>query len=114
MNNERMQECIDECWKCRTHCQETLFNYCLEEGGKHVESRHIKLMTDCIQICQIAADFMTRNSELHIAVCKACAEICEACAKSCEDVDDEKMKECAKVCLACAETCREMAKMGRV
>lgn len=104
------QKCISECLECHTHCQETLFNYCLVEGGKHVEAKHVKLMTDCIQMCQVATDFMTRNSELHHAVCQACAEICEACAKSCEDIGGKEMDKCAEICRGCAETCREMAK----
>ncbi len=111
MNNEPMQKSINQCWECRHHCQKTLFNYCLTEGGKHVEAKHLKLMTDCIQICQIAADFMTRNSELHKIICQACAEICEACAKSCEEIGGVEMNECAKICRSCVASCRQMTKM---
>ena len=109
MNHEQMQNCITQCWQCRHICQETLFNHCLIEGGSHLEANHVKLMTDCIQICQTAADFMTRNSEMHKAICEACAKICEACAKSCEEIDDETMEKCAMICRKCAKTCYEMS-----
>ena len=68
-------------------------------------------MTDCIQICQIAADFMTRNSEMHDTICDACAEICDACAKSCAEIDTKEMDECAKACEMCADSCREISAM---
>ncbi len=106
--NSAMQACIQQCWTCRDTCQSTLFNYCLEQGGHHVEAAHVRLMADCIQICQTSADFMTRNSELHEAVCAACAEVCEACADSCDMMDDQPMSDCAKVCRTCARSCREM------
>ncbi|MFY9288691.1 MAG: four-helix bundle copper-binding protein [Alphaproteobacteria bacterium] len=113
MQNTHIQECIKNCWQCRTECQETLFNHCLKEGGKHVEAEHVKLMMDCIQICQVSADFMTRGSKLHESVCAACADICEACAKSCDAIGGEKMKQCAEACRRCAKTCRDMGNMKK-
>lgn len=112
-NNPEMTKCITTCWECRTECQETLFNHCLYEGGKHAEAEHVKLMTDCIQICQTAADFMTRGSALHMATCAACAEICDACAKSCDQIGGDHMKKCAETCRRCAQSCREMSQMKR-
>src|SRR5437660_1099394 len=104
----QMQECITACWDCRHECQETLFNHCLQKGEKHVEAEHVKIMTDCIQICQTAADFMTRNSKINAEVCKICAVVCDACAESCEGIDDKEMQKCAEVCRNCAKTCRSM------
>lgn len=111
MNDTKMHNCITECWKCRSHCQETFFNHCLVEGGQHVKAKHVKLMTDCIQMCQTAADFMTRNSGLHSFVCQVCAEICESCAESCENIGGIEMEQCAEICRSCAETCRGMAEI---
>ena len=108
-DNARLYEHIKLLWECRHTCQETLFNHCLNEGGQHVEPTHVKTMMDCIQICQTAADFMTRYSEQHQSVCAACADICEACAASCEHIEDKKMQACADVCRRCAKVCREMA-----
>jgi hypothetical protein len=108
-----MRDCIQQCWDCRDTCQSTLYNYCLEQGGHHVEQAHVRVMADCVQICQTAADFMTRGSELHAAVCLACAEVCEACAESCEAMDDESMDICARACRDCAESCRRMSQMAR-
>jgi hypothetical protein len=107
--DDKFKECIRECWECRTECQTTLFNHCLQEGGEHLEESHVKLMMDCIQICQTAADFMTRNSSLHAEICKACASVCEVCADSCEEIGGEMMSQCARACRNCAESCREMA-----
>lgn len=113
--DKKLMECIQLCWECRTECQKTLYNYCLDEGGDHAESEHVKLMADCIEICQTAADFMVRNSPLHASVCAACAEVCEECAESCEQIgeqeEDEQMEQCAETCYRCAESCREMGSM---
>lgn len=110
--NGNYQEAINICWECRNVCQKTLYNHCLTEGGAHIEQAHIKLMTDCIQICQVAADFMTRGSGLHEEVCMACAKICLACAESCESIGGAAMLDCALKCRACAESCQNMSKFA--
>jgi len=110
MQKNEMQSCINACWECRTLCIDTLFNHCLQQGGKHVAPEHIKVMTDCIQACQVAADFMMRGSSLHMVECSACAEVCDACADSCEKIGGEMMLACAKACRLCADTCRAMGK----
>lgn len=104
-----MQNYIEICWNCRHECQTTLFNHCLPMGGEHVAEDHVKIMMDCIQICQTAADFMTRGSGLHAEVCAACAEICDACADSCEEIGGQEMERCADICRQCADACREMS-----
>lgn len=109
----RLKECIQICWDCRTECLESLYDHCLPTGGKHAETEHVKLMADCIQACQTAADFMLRNSRLHTSECAACADVCEACADSCERLGDAKMKRCAEICRRCAQSCREMGKMKK-
>lgn len=101
-----IEACIRSCWECRHECQTTFYNHCLEEGGEHLDTSHVKLMADCIQICQLTADFMTRNSDNHDTVCRACSEICEACGNSCEAIDD--MSSCAQACYKCAKLCRDM------
>ena len=111
MTPESLRACIRQCWECRDTCQSLLYNHCLVKGGAHVERRHVTLMSDCIEICQAAADAMTRNSPVHMAVCAACAEVCDACAVSCEAIDCEEMRNCAIVCRACARSCREMSRM---
>jgi hypothetical protein len=109
-NDPALRDCIQACWNCRDICQSTLYSYCLEQGGHHVQPAHVRVMTDCIEICQTTADFMTRKSELHAAICAACADVCEACAESCDLIDDEEMRACAKACNDCAASCREMSR----
>lgn len=103
-----MQQCIDACDNCRAACLATAA-YCLEKGGKHAQAEHIRLLLDCAEICATSANFMLRGSDLHGAICAACAEVCDACAESCESMPDEQMRECADACRKCAERCRRMA-----
>ena len=109
MNDREMDACIEECTRCHQTCVRTL-RHCLEMGGPHAEAGHVRLMMDCVQICQTSADFMLRGSELHIHTCRACAEVCDRCAQDCARMsDDEPMRRCADACRRCAERCRHMA-----
>jgi len=112
-NDDPMTNCIQLCWECRATCQATLYQYCLVTGGEHIAPEHVKAMTDCIEICQISADFMTRGSHLHMVVCAACAAICEACATSCDHLGDETMTDCADLCRRCAMACDDMGRMAK-
>jgi hypothetical protein len=94
---------------CHAVCLETVA-HCLAMGGEHAEPGHITLLLDCAEICQTAANFMTRGSSLHVETCRVCAEVCDRCAQSCEQIaEDERMRRCAEACRRCAESCREMA-----
>ena len=107
-----MEACVQTCNECHHVCLETVV-HCLEKGGAHAESAHIRLLLDCAAICQTSADFMLRGSEHHGAVCGVCAQICESCAIDCERFgDDAEMARCATQCRACAESCQRMATMS--
>jgi hypothetical protein len=104
-----MQRCIDNCSECHDICVQTV-THCLTEGGKHAEAEHIRLLLDCVEICQTSADFMLRGSPFHVATCATCADICEGCAESCAQFSDDAMMErCAETCRRCAASCREMS-----
>ncbi|MGL5804450.1 MAG: four-helix bundle copper-binding protein [Xenococcaceae cyanobacterium] len=108
--SQQMQHCIQRCLECHSVCLSTLYAYCLEAGGHHAKAEHVRLMSDCAEMCQTSANFMLRGSELHVRTCGVCAEICDRCATDCGLFeDDEQMQNCAEVCRRCAESCREMA-----
>ena len=73
--DEDMLQCIEVCMDCHKACLQTI-PYCLQQGGLHSEPNHIRLMMDCAEICQTAANFMIRGSDLHQHTCAACAEVC--------------------------------------
>lgn len=107
--SQEMQKCIQECLNCHSTCVQTI-SYCLQQGGKHAEPTHIRLLLDCAEICQTSANFMLRGSDLHGRVCGVCAEICEQCTRSCEQFgNDPQMETCAESCRRCADSCRRMA-----
>lgn len=103
-----MQSCIDNCLECAATCEQTL-SYCLSQGGKHAEAKHIKLLLDCIDICHTSARLILRGSEQHSVTCRACADICRLCADACNAMGDETMKRCATVCEKCASSCESMS-----
>ena len=102
-----MQEAIKACLDCHSMCLRMAMTYCLEQGGRHVEQKHLGLMLNCAELCQTSANFMLSDSPLHGRVCAVCAEACDACAKSCEQVGD--MRECVEECRSCAKSCRTMS-----
>ena len=107
--NPEVDRCIDDCYNCATSCNTTVA-YCLEKGGRHAEAAHIALMLDCASICETAASSMSRNSNVHNLICRACADICRKCESECRSFgDDPTMQECADVCRKCAESCDRMA-----
>ena len=108
--NEQMRQCIRECVDCHSVCLQTI-THCLSLGGPHAEVGHIRLLSDCAEICQTSANFMLRDSDLHVRTCGVCAEICERCAEDCERFDDARMQLCADTCRRCANSCRQMAAM---
>lgn len=104
-----MKQCIENCLDCYSICTQTL-TYCQSKGGKHADPEHLRLLQDCIEICQLSADFMLRRSPLHTRTCGVCAEICERCAVSCETMpEDPWMKACAESCRRCAQSCQQMS-----
>jgi hypothetical protein len=105
--SDDMRACIEDCQRCAITCLSSAIGHCLELGGRHIEPRHFKLMLDCAEICQVAANFMARGSEHHPHICRECAEICRVCAESCEALGD--MEECVAACRRCTESCEQMA-----
>jgi hypothetical protein len=107
--SESMLECIERCRDCQRACAQTL-TYCLQQGGHHAAPEHVRLMIDCAEICQTAANFMLRGSDLHVHTCAACAEVCDRCGEDCSRFgDDLRMQACAEMCRRCAASCHEMA-----
>jgi hypothetical protein len=102
-----MQACIAVCNHCHQVCLQTAMNHCLEIGGKHIEAKHLRLMINCAEICQMSANFQLSNANFQYRLCEVCAEICEACADSCEKIGG--MDECVDACRKCAVSCRQMA-----
>ena len=98
---------ISDCLACYSACTEAV-TYCLEQGGAHADSAHIRLLLDCAAMCRTAADFMLRNSDCQSNVCTLAAEVAAACARSCAGLkDDPRMKAVADACLRCASSCKQ-------
>ena len=108
--DDAMQKCIDLCQDCYALCTRTV-GHCLQLGGRHAASEHIRLFLDCAQICDTTAQYLLRGSSLHERMCGLCAEVCRQCADSCLAVagDDQMVKQCAEMCRTCAGSCERMA-----
>ena len=103
-----LREAIRLCGTCKESCQQALFN--MDEEEKHMGNLHVRGMVDCIEMCSLASDFMTRGSLSYSVVCGVCADICSTCAKACQQMGGDSMLRCAEICWQCADTCRELSK----
>lgn len=102
-----LDACIRLCLDCYRSCEQTFAGHCLEQGGRHVEPTHARLMLSCAEVCRTTAALMVHQSPQHALQCGVCAELCRQCAESCRSVGG--MDECVQACEACAESCERMA-----
>lgn len=105
-----MEQCIRDCVACYQECTSCI-SHCLSLGGAHSEQKHITLMMECAQICNMSATLMQLKAQFSYEHCQLCAKVCDACAESCGSLDpnDSMMQRCADTCRKCAESCRSMA-----
>lgn len=108
---ENLKQCIRACHECHELCLLTM-SHCLKTGGEHASPDHMRLMTDCVMISGLSADFMIRQSDYARSIGRECAYICSACAFDCERLGGDEMLRCAEVCRRCAAACKRMAAGG--
>jgi len=112
ITSSEVQDCIRSCLDCYSTCQETL-NYCLQMAGKHSELSHIRLLMDCVEICETNASYMLRNSDLYMSTCSVCAEVCDGAAESCEQFEsDPRMAVAAEQCRRTADLCDRVSQQS--
>jgi hypothetical protein len=111
MSHEHFRSCIDACNACAEACGDCAKS-CLFEPNRHELTRCIQLDLDCAEICQLAATYMARDSELAGEICALCARVCEWCAEECERHDMDHCRRCAESCRQCARECAALP--GRV
>lgn len=70
-----MRRRIQECLGCHCACLTTAWQYCLETGGKHVETGHRRVMLACVGSRRTSAYFTELGTGMHKRVC---ARVCEA------------------------------------
>jgi len=81
----------------------------IRAGGKSAEPASLNRLIDCAEICQAAASFVLRNSDLYETVCISCAEVCLRCAEYCERIpDNDEIGLCAEMCMRSAESCQRL------
>jgi len=95
-----------ECLKATTLC----LQHCLSIGGKHGHIKHITLLKECAEICEITASFMMESSSFSDEVGGICARVCDFCSDSCYELDphDQIILACMTACKNCADSCRNM------
>ncbi|NNN04843.1 MAG: hypothetical protein HKL90_02985 [Elusimicrobia bacterium] len=105
--NTRMQECCMSCSATRATCIQTM-QMCLKKGGKLADAKLSLMLSECAQLCQMAADMGAADSERFNAAAQACAQHCDNCAHACDAMNESVLDECSAVLRECAELCRSM------
>lgn len=106
-----MQQCIQNCRDTHRMCELTMTHvFAAGAGGKE---SYIRCLLDCSEICQMAANFMLRESDSHPYACAVCANVCERCAALCRECDEDQLKLCAEMCQRCADSCHYIAEQAQ-
>lgn len=96
---------------CYGICMDTL-NYALEKGFDYANSRVLKLLLDCADICQVTSTFMFPNSNPARRVAEICSLVSDNCADVCDEFkDDAQFQLCSKICRRAANSTRVVAGM---
>ncbi len=105
---EEHQRAITDLMNCSSIIQETLM-YCLQQGGRHADARHISLLMDTAEFCKTGTSVLFHSSPVSQRVVGVIAEVCQECATSCEQFgDDSQMRACYDACLRAANSCRRI------
>lgn len=99
---------LDECTRCHQVCL-TGSGHVLRKGGDLADAHHIRLLSDCVELCQTLSNFLLRGSPFGKQVAGLCAEICRQCATELAGSDDPVIQTCAQACADCAEACEAVA-----
>lgn len=106
---DNLESCAQECIQCHSVTLETM-NYCLGMAGDYNDPELLRLLRDCMEICQVNANFLIAGSFFHTKTCLIAAEICDATALACSQFEeDEQMKACQESCEQCANSCRRLS-----
>ena len=103
-----MAGCEKKCSSCEQTCEKATA-YLKGKAASTASTAAQKSLADCADLCKVSHNLMQRESALHPATCKICAEACTSCAKACEALKDPKLKECIQECKTCADSCSKMA-----
>lgn len=110
--SQEMQQYIDTRQNCHSVCLQSIDHFS-EMGGEQAFANHIKLLQDCVRICQTSADFMLRKGDYPPKIHGVYADIYQSCAAECEKIATgdatDVMQRCADACRQCAESCRRMS-----
>jgi hypothetical protein len=89
-----LMECMSICKACAKKCT--------EEGLARVAC----LCLDCSDICNLAIQLKSSDSEYAQQVLTLCSQVCRQCATACShNTQSFYCQECAEACRHCAETC---------
>jgi len=66
-------------------------------------------LEDCAEICELNADFLSRDSVLRRETSALCAKVCAEVAAECDRAQDGQIRALADACRSCVDSCHEMA-----
>lgn len=95
--------CIEAFQTCEQLCLRTLPFVC-NEISRPLQADLVRVILDCAEMCRLAANFLVRDSEHYIRVCREASEICGDLATHCEAV--EGLGGLHSVCDECVAACR--------
>ncbi len=103
-----IERALDECTRCHQVCL-TGSGHVLRKGGDLADAHHIRLLSDCVELCETNSNFMLRGSPFAKRTAVLCAVICRECADELDGSDDPVIQRCADACRECAVACEAVS-----
>jgi len=101
---QKLADCLAACQYCA--------NQCLAEDDVAEMIDCIRTDRDCADACQMAINFVARQSSNSKSVVDLCRNLCKACGDECAKHDMDHCQACAKACRACEEACENFLKVA--
>lgn len=94
-----LSQCVSACEFCATSC--------LNEPSVQELKNCIQLDRDCADICSLAIQLLSRDSDQTASIINICADVCAKCAEECERHDHDHCVRCAQACRKCQQSCKD-------
>ena len=96
--------CVAALQACHATCLQFATFDCMQGNYPRVGPNQFRLMLDCAELCQTAANFLIRDSDHYLRVCREALVICEDLASDCRKFPG--MEAILAACDECVSACR--------
>ena len=100
---QQMKICHHSCLKVCEEARDSSFG---ERNGHYPDPKLVDTTSDCMIMCKVTEELVSRKSPFAPKVAAICSEVCNRCADACEAANREELSTCINDCRTCAQVCK--------